>query len=139
MSNQVVFHAGALEKEGDTLVQIGFRCDHCGKTSFPVSELCPFCSFEKGVKTRLSNEGTLFSYSITRVPVGPYKPPIIAGYIDLPEGVRVFGKIQADIEVVRTGMRLRMETGVLWTEKDGTEVVGYYYVPCENKNGGKES
>jgi uncharacterized OB-fold protein len=66
---------------------------------------------------------------VTRVPVGPYKPPIIGGYIDLPEGTRVFGQIHARVEDVKTGMKLKMETGVIWIEKDGTEVLGYYYIP----------
>lgn len=135
MSNEIIFHFGALEKEGDTLVQMGFKCDDCGKTSFPVYELCPFCSSENGRKTRLSSTGTLFSYSITRVPVGPYKPPIIAGYIDLPEGTRVFGQIHADAKEVKTGMRLKVETGTIWTEKDGAEVIGYYYTPCGAEGG----
>lgn len=138
MSNEVIFHPGALEREGDDLVQIGFKCDDCGKTSYPVYELCPFCSSENGKKTKLSDTGILFSYSITRVSVGPFKPPIIAGYIDLPEGVRVFGQIHTEIEKVKTGMRLKVETGMKWTEKDGTEVIAYYYTPCEREEGGAE-
>ena len=136
MGNEMIFHSGALEKLDGALVQMGFKCDDCGKTSFPVYELCPFCSSDNGEKTQLSKTGRLFSYSITRVPVGPYKPPIIAGYIDLPEGVRVFGQIRAAAENVKTGMRLKMETGTIWTEKDGTEVIGYYYTPCGEEDGG---
>ncbi|SMC89637.1 Uncharacterized OB-fold protein, contains Zn-ribbon domain [Desulfocicer vacuolatum DSM 3385] len=138
MRNEVIFHSEALEKEGNTLVQMGFRCDACGKTSYPVYELCPFCSSGEGSKTPLSNTGTLFSYSVTRVPVGPFKPPIIAGYIDLPEGTRVFGQIRADVKAVKTGMSLKVETGTIWTEKDGTEVIGYYYTPCGKEKGGAE-
>jgi uncharacterized OB-fold protein len=138
MGNEKIFHSGALEIEGDSLIQMGFRCNSCGKTSFPVYELCPFCSSGNGTKTPLSKTGKLFSYSITQVPVGPYKPPIIAGYIDLPEGVRVFGQIRAHADDIKTGMRLKMETGTIWVEKDGTEVAGYYYTPCGEEEGGAE-
>jgi uncharacterized OB-fold protein len=134
--NQIIFHPGALEKKDGGLVQMGLKCRSCGKTSFPIVELCPFCSSEDFDKVCLNKIGTLFSYSITRVPVGPYKPPIIAGYIDLPEGTRVFGQIYADISSLRTGMKLKVKTGVIWNEKDGTEVIGYYYVPCEKEAGG---
>lgn len=137
MDDQIFFHPGVLEERDGSFVQIGRRCNSCGKTSFPASEFCKFCSSEKGETLPLSKIGTLFSFSVTRVPVGPYKPPIISGFIDLPEGTRIFGQIHADVEEVRTGMRLSMETGVIWTEKDGTEVIGYYYVPCEEDNGGK--
>ncbi|MBU2552015.1 MAG: OB-fold domain-containing protein [Proteobacteria bacterium] len=138
MSNQVIFHPGALEEQGGDLVQMGFTCDSCGKTTFPVYELCPFCSSEHGKKAPLSKVGTLFSYTVTRVPVGFYKPPIVAGYIDLPEGVRIFGQIHADVEAVKNGMKLKMETGVIWTEKDGTEVIGYFYTPYAKEGEGAE-
>lgn len=136
LKNQIIFHSNALEEKNGKWVQMGFKCDACGKTSYPVVELCPFCSSGKGEKKQLSKTGTVFSYTITRVPVGPYKPPVIAGYIDLPEGTRVFGQIHADIEDLKTGLQVEMETGVIWTEKDGTEVLGYYYVPCNNGCGG---
>ncbi len=138
MSQQNIFYPGALEEKGGRLVQMGNKCRDCGKTFYPAVELCPFCSSEQVEKVPLSPVGTLFSFSVTRVPVGRFKPPIIGGYIDLPEGTRLFGQIRADLKDVRIGMRVKVETGVLWTEKDGMEVLGYYYVPCEAEGGGAE-
>ncbi|MGV8078751.1 MAG: Zn-ribbon domain-containing OB-fold protein [Syntrophales bacterium] len=129
MSKQTIFHPGALEERDGVLVQMGNQCAGCGRTSYPAVELCPFCSSDQVRRVPLSTTGTLFSFCVTRVPVGPYKPPIIGGYIDLPEGTRVFGQIHARVEDVKTGMKLKMETGVIWIEKDGTEVLGYYYIP----------
>jgi uncharacterized OB-fold protein len=131
MNNKCIFHPGALDEKDGKLIQMGNTCKDCGKTSFPASELCRSCSSDNVTKVPLNTRGTLFSFSVTRVPVGPYKPPIIGGYIDLPEGVRLFGQIHANVEDVKTGMTVKMETGIIWTEKDGTEVLGYYYVPCE--------
>jgi len=136
MSNQIIFHSGALDEKDGSLIQMGNKCKNCGKTSYPAVELCPFCSSENVERVSLSTVGTLFSFSVTRVPVGHYKPPIIGGYIDLPEGTRVFGQIHAKVEDVKTGMKVKVETGVIWTEKDGTEVLGYYYVPCKEESGG---
>lgn len=136
--NPILFHPGALEEKDGKWVQMGLKCDACGKTSYPIPELCPFCSAKDGQKKQLSNVGTVFSYSVTRVPVGPYKPPIIGAYIDLPEGTRLFGQIHADVEAVKTGLQVEVQTGVLYTEKDGTEVLGYYYVPCKNGCGGAQ-
>lgn len=130
MSTQIIFHPGALEENDGKLIQMGNKCNHCEKTSFPALELCPFCSSKNGEKVPLSTVGTVFSYSVTRVPVGPYKPPFICAYINLPEGTRVFGQIHANEKDLETGMNVKVETGVIWTEKDGTEVIGYYYVPC---------
>ena len=100
------------------------------------AQLCPFCSSDNGEKVALSTIGTVFSFSVTRVPVGPYMPPIIGAYIDLPEGTRVFGQINSNVEELKTGMKVKVETGVIWIEKDGTEVLSYYYVPCEPECGG---
>ncbi len=138
MSKQVIFYPGVLDDKDGRLVQMGNKCRDCGKTSYPAMELCPFCSSEEVEKVPLSTMGTLFSFSVTRVPVSSYKPPIIGGYIDLPEGTRIFGQIRADLKDVKTGMKVKVETGVLWKEKDDTEVLGYYYVPCETKDGGAE-
>jgi len=138
MSNQIIFHSGALDEKDGSLIQMGNKCKNCGKTSYPAVELCPFCSSENVERVSLSTVGTLFSFSVTRVPVGHYKPPIIGGYIDLPEGTRVFGQIHAKVEDVKTGMKVKVETGVIWTEKDGTEVLGYYYVPCKEESGGNK-
>jgi len=134
----IIFHPGVMEERNGRWVQIGRKCSSCGKTSFPVTELCPFCSSENGQMVSLSRMGTLFSFSITRVPVGPYKPPIVAGFIDLPEGTRIFGQIHAAPDEIKTGMLMTMKTGVLWTEKDGTEVMGYYYEPIKTDVGGAE-
>lgn len=136
MSNQVIFHNGALDEVDGKLSQMGSKCRDCGKTAYPVMERCPFCSSEKTEKVPLSKVGTVFSFSVTRVPVGAYKPPIIGAYVDLPEGTRVFGQIHADVDQVKAGMKVKAETGVLWTEKDGTEIIGYYYVPYNTEEGG---
>jgi uncharacterized OB-fold protein len=135
MSKQIFF-PGALEEIDGKLIQIGSRCGSCGKTTFPAAELCIFCSSDRGEKVPLSTVGTVFSFCITRVRTGKYKPPFITAYIDLPEGTRVCGQIHGNVEEIKNGMKVRVETGVVWTEKDGTDVFGYYYVPCEPENGG---
>lgn len=138
MSKQIVFDSSALDEKNGQLVQIGNKCGECGKTSFPAVELCPACSSGDVNKVPLSKEGIVYSWCATRVPVGPFKPPFIGAYIDLPEGTRLFGHIHADIDRVKTGMKVKVETGVIWTEKDGTEVLGYYYLPSEAEVGGAQ-
>ena len=136
VTNQMIFYPGALEKHGEEWIQVGNRCQDCGKTSYPAMELCIFCSSDQVEKAPLSKVGTVFSYTVTRVPVGPYKPPIICAHVDLPEGTRVFGQIHADESKVKAGMQVIMEAGVLYQEKDGADVYGFYYVPYESEQGG---
>ncbi len=135
MSDQIFFTSCSSDENGN-FIQVGNKCKSCGKTSFPAVELCPFCSSDDGEKVPLSTIGTIFSWTVTRVPVGPYKPPYIGAYIDLPEGTRLFAQIHANEDELKIGLKVKMEPGVLWTEKDGTEVLGYYYVPVEANDGG---
>jgi uncharacterized protein len=137
MSEQYIFFKGALDEVDGKLVQMGHKCKDCDKTSYPAVERCIFCGSENVQKVNLSEIGTVFTHSITRVPVGPFKPPFIGAYIDLPEGARVFGQIHAGIDEVKDGMKVKVETGVIWTDKDGKEATGFFYVPY--KDGGAES
>ena len=136
MAEPIIFHSGTLEEINGGLVQVGCKCMQCGKISFPQTERCMFCGAEDYQKVPLSEVGTVFSYSITRLPVGPYKPPTIGAFIDLPEGTRVYGQIHAEETEVKVGMKVKAQTGILWSEKDGKEVLGYYYVMAGVKDGG---
>jgi uncharacterized OB-fold protein len=136
MSEKKFFYPGALDEVDGELIQMGNKCKDCEKTSYPARERCPFCSSENIEKVPLSKEGTIFSYGVTCVPVGPYKPPFAGAYIDLPEGTRLFGQIHGNIDDIKSGLKVKVETGVVWTEKDGTDVYGYYYVPLNAEEGG---
>jgi uncharacterized protein len=136
MSERYIFFKGALDDDDGKLVQMGHKCKDCDKTSYPAVERCIFCGSENVQKVKMSEIGTVFTHSITRVPVGPFKPPVIGAYIDLPEGSRLFGQIHAGTDEVKDGMKVKVETGVIWTDKDGKEAVGFYYVPY--KDGGAE-
>lgn len=131
MAEKVLFYNGALEEVGGEWKLVGSRCKCCGKVSYPRAERCIFCASPDGEATVLSEEGTVYSYHIVRVPVGPYRPPLIGGLIDTPEGVRLYGQIKAPEEKVEIGTKLKMKTGTLYTDKDGNEVFGFYYVPAE--------
>lgn len=136
MSEFKVFYPGTLEEVDGKLIQTGNKCSKCGKVSFPKTELCPFCAGEELEKVPLSEEGTVFSHAVTRMPVGHYKPPIIGAYVDLPEGTRVYGQIYADESEVKNGMKVRVQIAPIWQEtdrktKEEYDVYGYYYVPAE--------
>jgi uncharacterized protein len=137
MSEQYIFFKGALDEVDGKLFQMGNKCRDCTKTSYPAGERCIFCGSENVEKVKMSQIGTVFTHCITRVPVGPFKPPFIGAYIDLPEGARVFGQIHAGVDEVKVGMKVKVETGVVWTDKDGKEALGFYYVPYNE--GGSES
>ena len=78
----------------------------------------------------LSRRGKLYSYYLgTVAPVG-IKPPYAAGWIDLPEGVRVFG-VLAGFEPKEENLRLGMEVELVLEKvtADGHEGLAYRFRP----------
>lgn len=86
----------------------GSRCTACGYTNFPPSEVCPSCLAQAVEVRALSHTGRLYSFSSLRVGEGY----VFVGYIDLPEGVRVFGRIESSVSVARPvcDMPVRLQT-----------------------------
>ena len=129
MVTPTIFHNNALTEVDGKLVQMGVKCAICGKTTYPATERCAYCGAAEIQPAKMSEIGIVYSYCIVRLPVGPYKPPMIGAYVDLPEGARIYAQIHAPEEEVKVGMKVALRTGVIWTAKDGTEITGYYYVP----------
>jgi hypothetical protein len=56
----------------------------------------------------LAEQGVLYSYTIVHASPKAGMPPVAIGYVDFPEGVRVFGRVCThDAEQPRIGSRLR--------------------------------
>ena len=131
------FIKGALSKplSPDSRL-LASKCTECGKLHFPPQRLCSSCfSWEKMEETSLSRRGKIFSWTISYM-MGEH--PI--GYVDLPEGIRVFTAftelgddptktldVGKDVELVVMPMR-EMEFGM---EIGSVEFVGYRFRPVE--------
>jgi uncharacterized OB-fold protein len=74
----------------------------------------------------LSKRGTLYSYTITRVPVGRYPIPHAIGMITLPEKVRLTAPLVMGDQDFKIGDEMEMEITTLWTEED-RDVIGYKF------------
>jgi uncharacterized OB-fold protein len=78
------------------------RCKDCGLSVFPPSAICPDCLSENQQPLRLSSSGKLYSYTQIHVAPPTWVVPYIIGYVDLPEGIRLFGKVDANSAEVLT-------------------------------------
>ena len=120
--------------EADGLRLVGSRCKSCGQNYFPPREICPEC-YANGVESelepvRLSSSGKLYSYSIVQVAPKMFQVPYGVGYIDFPEGVRVFGQLTtADAGELRIGMEVKAELGRISVNQQGQEVYSYKFRP----------
>jgi uncharacterized protein len=74
----------------------GLACHACGRVSFPARRHCPYCLETARVEvTPLSRRGRLFAFTTAEVGVPTIDAPYAFGFVDLPEGVRVFSLLQA--------------------------------------------
>ncbi len=81
----------------------GVRCGACGTISFPVRQHCPACLDERVEVQPLARHGRLFAFTTAEVGMPGLEPPYAFGFVDLPEGVRVFSLLERGSEL-RAGM-----------------------------------
>ena len=94
-------HAGRVLRSADVvgapdgrLHLCAAECVGCSTRIFPAAPVCPTCNAEQMRPLMLSGKGTLYAYSTVHVAPAAWETPYTIGYVDLPEGVRVFGKVE---------------------------------------------
>ena len=112
--------------EGDL---VGFRCKSCNHLLPPLTIVCYYCFGENLEKIPLSRVGKLYSYTIVYQPHKHFEVPYASGYIDLPEGIRIFSplkEIKGKPFYIDMDMELVVEK--LWSEGEN-EVIGPKFQP----------
>jgi uncharacterized OB-fold protein len=111
----------------------GQRCAGCGAVYLGKRLACARCAgtgpFEE---IALSRHGTLYVWSIVHQSAPGVPVPYVVGVVDLPEGVCVRCNIidvSPDPAAIRFGMPLEMTTGVSQQDRDGNDVVAFYFRP----------
>jgi uncharacterized OB-fold protein len=73
---------------------IGGRCGHCGCLTWSVRAMCPKCwATDDQQEIALPAKGALYSMTAVQRAQNGYRGPYAVGVVDLPGGVRVFGRI----------------------------------------------
>lgn len=121
---------------------LGCKCSKCERVFFPKRSVCPDCLEENTIKEiRLSRRGKLHTGTIAHAAPLGFSPPYAVGYVDLPEGVRIFTQIK-DVEICKdflkpgsemlvpgTDMELVIER--LREDDEGRDVIGYKFTPVK--------
>lgn len=115
----------------DEAVLLMSECADCGKKDFPPLRFCPSCHSEHLEKKEMSRVGTLYSFSRVHIKHKLYPAPYIVGYVDFPEGLRVFGQIRASADELRIGMKVA--TSVCNFGEEEEAVTAYCFVPAEKE------
>lgn len=133
--------AAALNLAGDAVVRepngaahlVGSECGDCHARVFPPVPVCPQCMSENMAPLALSKRGTLYSWSVVHAAPRGWTLPFVAGYVDLPEGVRVFAHIVGgDPKALRFDMAVEVTIAVLGTDDQGHPVESYAFRPVAN-------
>ena len=85
------------------------QCSSCGALRHPPGPSCPSCHSFDRTHVVASGEGTVFSYVVHRHPPVPGQElPIVLALVDLPEGVRMVGRLKGvEPDAVEIGMPVR--------------------------------
>ncbi|MDY6880593.1 MAG: OB-fold domain-containing protein [Desulfatiglans sp.] len=129
MTEQIPVREGAFVKSPGGDVLVANKCQSCGQIFFPKASLCLTCTSEELEEMQLSGRGKLYAYTIGRMPSMHFKPPYAIGYVDMPEGIRIFAPLKiTDDTPVHIGMDMEVVIEQLWQE-EGKEVIGYKFMP----------
>ena len=113
---------------------VGQRCTRCGAVYLGERRACSKCTavgpFEE---MPLSRKGTLWVWSIVHQSMPGVPVPYAVGVVDLPEGVSVrcnLTDVEPDPAKLRFGMPVEMTTGVSQQDRDGNDVIAFYFRPA---------
>lgn len=115
---------------------VGLRCRSCGTTYLKSGRVaCGKCgavsSFDE---LALSDRGKLWVYSIVHQSAPGIPTPYVAAIVDLPEGVAVrcnIVDVEPDPRKILFGMPVRMVTRKVRTDKEGRDVIAFFFAPEE--------
>jgi len=76
---------------------------------------------------RLSARGTLYNYSEVHVAPKDFPTPYVIGFVDLEDGVRVFGQIEGPASALKPDQTVETTTGIVRVRANGTPVISYKF------------
>jgi uncharacterized protein len=125
-----------FDEVGGTYLR-GARCLNCGAVAPGDRRVCNACGARERMESiRLSESGTLYSYTIVHRSFPGVKTPFIAAIVDLDGGGALQGTllgVEADPARIPFGLPVKVvyrDSGQ--TTADGRSFHSYYFAPAEN-------
>ena len=119
--------------EGTEGLLLGVVCGDCGVCVFGPAVFCQDCTSRNLEPVDLSNSGTLYSFTIVRVPPRGWPGPVpyILGQVELPEGPQVLAEVvdcaEADLKI---GMDVELAIHLVNSEPDEAAKSVYKWRPA---------
>jgi uncharacterized OB-fold protein len=107
------------------------HCASCGQVSYPARLVCPRCRSRKFETITLPDEGSLVTFTVTRVGPSQFaaQTPYAVGIVELDGGVRITAQI-ADCEFDRLGVGQRVRLEFRRIQQDGEAGILCYGHKC---------
>lgn len=126
---RILFKEGLFEEIEGKPTLIGSKCRSCGQVFFPSKPVCLNCLSPDVKLMHLSREGKLYTYTTVYMPSEHFPPPYTVGWVELPEGIRIFSQIRGwQEQPLKVGMEMRLSIEPLWQDGD-REVIGFVFRP----------
>ena len=71
-------------------VLVAGRCADCGSLAWPTFGICHACLGNNVDELPLGDRGRLYAFTEIHIAPSGWQAPYIVGYVDMPEGVRIF-------------------------------------------------
>ncbi len=115
----------------------GIRCLNCGAAYLAPRIACSKCyERERLAEIKLSDHGTVYVYTIVYQSFPGIETPYVVAVIDLPEGCSVNATlvdIESKPENIKWGMPVTMLTKPVRTDREGNEVISFFFRPSDKK------
>ena len=112
---------------------IGFRCRDCEVSVFGPATFCQSCTSFEVEQVDLGAQGTLYSYTIVRIPPAGWPGPVpyILGQVELPAGPQVLAEVidceQPDLVI---GMPVELAIQAVPAQEGGEDKLVYKWRPA---------
>ena len=120
------------DEAGSNGTLIGFRCRECGVSVFGPATFCQACTSFEVEPVDLGRQGTLYSYTIVRIPPAGWPGPVpyILGQVELPSGPQVLAEVidceQSDLII---GMPVELAIQAIPAQEGGADKLVYKWRP----------
>lgn len=123
-----------IPDEGEPYLE-GHKCGACGAVFLGDREVCSKCGARgKIAATKLSNEGSLYVFSIVYRSFPGVQVPYVSAIVDLEGGGTVKGNligVEADPKKIKMGMPVRVvyKDALGRKDREGNEYLSYFFEP----------
>ena len=112
---------------------VGFRCNECSTTVFGPAIFCQSCTSTDLEAVDLGAKGTLFSYTIVRIPPAgwPGDVPYVLGQVELPQGPQVLAEVvDCEHDDLKIGMAVELTLQAVPAENGEADKAVYKWRPA---------